>query len=305
MNNGIKFDKVTGLYSFIALNGKVRSSPNKNYIIDKFHTHGAGSLASTPDYNGQKTDKPVFEEFNINERFDFIAKFVSMVSDKIQPAMIITGAGGLGKSHVVNKVLKAEGYTDVSNTENFVAGQHLPLKRYVSVKGYSTPKSLFRKLYENKDNVVIFDDCDNILQDPVAANILKSALDSNAERIISWNSESRDEDLPKSFRFTGGVVFISNLNKEKIPQALRTRAVCVDVSMTLVQKIDRMRLIAFEDDFLPDVDVTVKQDALDLIDLHKEQAREVSMRSLIQVIRIGQKFKGESFQKMARYALTN
>lgn len=303
MNNGIKFDKVTGLYSFIARNGKVRSSPNKNYIIDKFNTHGAGSLPSADET--QETNSTAVEEFNINERFDFIANFVAMVSDKIQPAMIITGAGGLGKSHVVNKVLKSEGYTDVSNTESFVEGQHLPLKRYVSVKGYSTPKALFRKLYENKDSVVIFDDCDNILQDPIAANILKSALDSNAERIISWNSESRDEDLPKSFRFTGGVIFISNLNKEKIPQALRTRAVCVDVSMTLTQKVERMRQIAFEDDFLPEVELSVKQLALDLIDQHKEQAREVSMRSLIQVIRIGQKFTAEKFQKMARYALTN
>ena len=304
MTSAIKFDKTTGLYSFVALNGKVRSSPNKHYIIDKFNTHGGGSRA-TADDSQTESDVPEKEEFNINERFDFIANFVAMVSDKIQPAMIITGAGGLGKSHVVNKVLKAEGYVDVSNTETFVEGAHLPKKRYVSVKGFSTPKALFRKLYENKDSIVVFDDCDNILQDAVAANILKSALDSNSERIISWNSESRDEDLPKSFRFTGGVIFISNLNKEKIPQALRTRAVCVDVSMTLTQKIERMTAIAFEDDFLPDVPATIKQLALDLIDQYKERAREVSMRSLIQVIRIGQKFDAEKFQKMARYALTN
>lgn len=301
MNSAIKFDQTTGLYSFIARNGKVRSSPNKHYIIDKFNTHGAGSLEQVTETVTEETA----DEFNINERFEFIANFVTMVSDKIQPAMLITGSGGLGKTHVVNKVLKAEGYVDVSNTENFMEGEHLPRKRYVSVKGYSTPKALFRKLYENKDSIVIFDDCDSILTDPTAANLLKGALDSNSERIISWNSESRDEDLPKSFRFTGGVIFISNLSKDKIPQPIRTRSVCVDVSMTLAQKIERMTLIAFEDDFLPEVDVSIKRMALEIIDQHKERAREVSMRSLIQVIRIGQKFVGEKFQQMAKYSLTN
>lgn len=301
MNSAIKFDQTTGLYSFIAKNGKVRSSPNKHYIIDKFNTHGAGADVVTQG----SAETEVEEEFNINERFDFIANFVTMVSDKIQPAMLITGSGGLGKSHVVNKVLKLEGYVDISNSENFTEGQHLPRNRYRTVKGYSTPKALFRTLYENKDSIVIFDDCDSILTDPTAANLLKGALDSNSERIISWNSESRDEDLPRTFRFTGGVIFISNLHKDKIPQALRTRAVCVDVSMTLAQKIERMSLIAYEDDFLPEVDVSIKKIALDLIDRYKEKAREVSMRSLIQVIRIGQKYDSEKFEKMAKYALTN
>lgn len=300
MNSAIKFDQTTGLYSFIAKNGKVRSSPNKHYIIDKFNTHGnAAQTTQGP------AETEVEEEFNINERFDFIANFVTMVSDKIQPAMLITGSGGLGKSHVVNKVLKLEGYVDISNSENFTEGQHLPRNRYRTVKGYSTPKALFRTLYENKDSIIIFDDCDSILTDPTAANLLKGALDSNSERIISWNSESRDEDLPRTFRFTGGVIFISNLHKDKIPQALRTRAVCVDVSMTLSQKIERMSLIAYEDDFLPEVDLSIKKIALDLIDRYKEKAREVSMRSLIQVIRIGQKYDSEKFEKMAKYALTN
>jgi hypothetical protein len=144
-----------------------------------------------------------------------------------------------------------------------------------------------------------------VFSDAVAANLLKGALDSNAERIISWNAESRDEDLPRSFRFTGGVIFISNLNKDKIPQALRTRAVCVDVSMKLEEKIERMKHIMEDSEFMPEADLSIKRTALKIIDQHKAQAREVSMRTLIQVIRIGQKFTGEKFAKMAKYSLTN
>ena len=205
----------------------------------------------------------------------------------------------------MNKALKAEGFVDVSNLESFVDGQALPRKHYRVVKGYSTPKALYRLLYENKDSILILDDCDNVFSDAVAANLLKGALDSSAERIISWNAESRDEDLPRSFRFTGGVIFISNLNKDKIPQALRTRAVCVDVSMKLEEKIERMKHILEDSEFMPEAELSVKRSALNIINQHKEKAREVSMRTLIQVIRIGQKFSGEKFMKMAQYSLTN
>ena len=239
-------------------------------------------------------------------KFDFIAKFVSMVADKIQPAMIITGAGGLGKSVTVNKTLQSMGYVDISNTENFIEGERLPTKHYRVVKGYSTPKALYRSLYENKDSVLVYDDCDSVLFTPDAMNLLKGALDSASERIISWNAEGRGEDdLPRSFRFTGGVIFISNLNKEKIPQALRTRSVCVDVSMTLDQKIKRMEHIVNEPDFMPETEMTIKKMALEIVRKNKENAREVSMRSLMQVVRIGMKFTGKQFEDMSKYALCN
>ncbi len=287
-----------GVYSFTAQNGKTYSSKNKKYVEFQF----ARQSETVQQTDEQEQEQ---EQFSINERFEFIENYVSMVAEKIQPSVILTGTGGIGKTFTVNKSLKAEGYTDVSNLESFVEGQQLPRKHYRVIKGYSTPKGLYRMLFENKDSILILDDCDNVFGDPVAANLLKGALDSSAERIISWNAESRDEDLPRSFRFTGGVIFISNLNKEKIPQALRTRAVCVDVSMKLEEKIERMKHILEDKEFMPEVDCSIKTSALNIINQYKAQAREVSMRSLIQVIRIGQKFTGEKFSKMAQYALTN
>lgn len=263
-------------------------------------------ISELNDNNVQFTQELV-EDFNINERFDFIANFVTMVADKIQPSLIVTGPGGLGKSTVVNKTLHAEGYVDVSNIENFAAGTVLPVKHYRSVKGFSTPKALFRLLYENKDSILVFDDCDNILLDAVSTNLLKGALDSSDERIISWNAESRRgddaEQLPRSFRFTGGVIFISNLNKEKFPQALMDRSIGVDVSMTLDQKIQRITKIAHDADFMPDASIEVKMLALEMINKYKTVTRDMSMRSLIKVVRIGQKYTDEKFENLTKYAL--
>lgn len=294
-----KIENNSGVYSFMDTDGKVRKSKNESHIQYLFKKSYGKAAAVEAAIEATES------EFSINERFEFIENYVSMVAEQIQPSVILTGSGGIGKTFTVNKALKAEGFVDVSNLESFVEGQALPRKHYRVVKGYSTPKALYRLLYENKNSILILDDCDNVFSDAVAANLLKGALDSNAERIISWNAESRDEDLPRSFRFTGGVIFISNLNKDKIPQALRTRAVCVDVSMKLEEKIERMKHILEDSEFMPEADLAIKRTALSIIDQHKAQAREVSMRTLIQVIRIGQKFTGEKFAKMAKYSLTN
>jgi hypothetical protein len=295
-----KIENNSGVYSFMDVDGKIRKSKNESHIQYLFKKSYGKTAAVEAAVEATES------EFSINERFEFIENYVSMVAEQIQPSVILTGSGGIGKTFTVNKSLKAEGFTDVSNLESFAEGQALPRKHYRVVKGYSSAKALYRLLFENKNSILVLDDCDSVFKDPDAANVLKSALDSSAERIVCWNAESRgDEDLPRSFRYTGGVIFISNLSKDKIPQALRTRAVCVDVSMKLEEKIERMKHIMEDSEFMPEADLSIKRTALKIIDQHKAQAREVSKRTLIQVIRIGQKFTGEKFEKMSKYALTN
>jgi len=297
----INLNKKTGKYEYTSPNGKVYSSHNKKYI-----EYRAGLFSNASDQTVD-AEQPEVQQFCINTRFEFLANFVTMVAEKIQPSVIVAGDGGLGKSYVVTKSLAAAGLVDVSNVENFMEGERLPTNRFRVVKGYSTPKALYRLLYENKDSVLVLDDIDSTLTDPTCANLLKGALDTTRERILTWNSEATfgDDGLPRAFRFTGGVVVITNLPKHKIPGPLRTRSICVDVSMTLVEKIARMSKILFEDDFMPEVDAEIKQLALKTIDENKESAKEISMRSLHQVIRIAQMFGGEKFQDMSKYALTN
>jgi hypothetical protein len=98
---------------------------------------------------------------------------------------------------------------------------------------------------------------------------------------------------------------VSNLDKNKIPQALRTRSLIADVSMTLDQKIERMEYLLTEEDFMPEAQISIKNLAMKILKENKDKAKEVSLRSLQQVIRIGMKFTGEKFEQLAKYALTN
>jgi len=122
-------------------------------------------------------------KFGINQRFEFVTQLVSMVADSVQPSAIITGEGGLGKTYTVIKTLEAKGYTDISDLAEFQVGVTLNMKKcFTTVKGYSTAKGLYRTLFENNKSIIVFDDCDSVLKDPIALNLLKSALDSYGKR---------------------------------------------------------------------------------------------------------------------------
>lgn len=241
--------------------------------------------------------------FGINTRFSFLEQMVSMVADGTMASCVITGEGGLGKSYTVLKSLETAGFTNITDLAQFQVGTKINLsKSYRVIKGFSTAKGLYRTLFESNGMTIVFDDCDSILKDDVARNLLKGALDSYSKRYISWMADMRDEDLPKSFEFTGRVIFVSNMPMEKIDQAIRTRSMCVDLSMTEDQKIERMEVIALSDEFLPDVSDVAKTAALTFLKSNTGMIPNLSLRSLIQVAKIAA--RGGRWQDLAKYVLT-
>ena len=241
--------------------------------------------------------------FDINTRFGFVEKLVNMVASGVQPSAVITGEGGLGKTYTVIKTLESNGLKDISDLADFQVGDVLNARKcFTMVKGYSTAKGLYRTLFENQKSVIVFDDCDAVLKDPVALNLLKGALDSYGKRIISWNADMKDDDLPRSFNFEGRVIFISNLGQDKIDQAIRSRSMMIDLSMTTEQKIDRMEYIANLPEFLPEYDAKVKKDALGLIREIKDDVAEISLRTLISVSKI--RAANTDWKDLATYMLT-
>lgn len=236
-------------------------------------------------------------QWPINQRFDFVTQLVDMVARNRAVSLIVTGPGGLGKTHTVRAALESAGLKDASGFDAEVAENSFKV-----IKGYSTAKGLYRELFWNKDSVIVFDDTDSILKDPVALNLLKGALDSYDRRIISWNADMKDDDLPRSFQFNGRIVFISNLKRDQLDNALKTRAYVVDLAMNTQQKIERMAVLAADESFMPRYSVKYKQDALALIQELGDRAKEVSLRTLQAVTRI--RAAGGNWRALAEYTLT-
>lgn len=246
-------------------------------------------------------------QFDINKRFEFLNDLVQMVMNGTTNSLIVTGEGGLGKTHTVMAALHDAGLKDAAGIglPDVIEGEELVWSNpgdYTVVKGFSTAKGLYRTLYENRDKLIVFDDCDSVLKDKVALNLLKAALDSYDKRFISWMSEGvvGGDDLPRVFEFTGRVIFISNMAQNAIDQAIRSRAMRIDLSMTPDQKIDRMGAILHG--VLPEYTMKVKKDALEFLRTHAHQATDLNIRTLMNVAKIRMAVK--DWEDLALYTIT-
>ena len=286
---------INGKYQAL-INGKIVKRANRahmDYVLRK-----AGLVPTA-----KEVSVPTESRFSINDRFGFVTDMVTMLANGKQASVVVTGPGGLGKSYTVSKALESNGFRDITTVDALEVGFRVDGRRsFRVIKGYSTPKGLYRLLWENRDGVLVFDDCDSVLKDPVSLNLLKGALDSYSRRIISWRADIRDDDLPTSFEFKGRVVFISNLSSSQIDQAIITRSMAVDLSMSTAQKIERMRFIMNSDEFMPEFSTQHKNDALALVDRLKDKVKELSLRTLIQVTNIRAN-AGANWSNLAEYTI--
>lgn len=271
-------------------------------MTKKFLAQQAG-LAYIP--KSQSVVQPeVPNRFSINERFEFLGDVCKMIARYEQPAMLLVGPGGVGKSFSVIQSLTAAGLKDATFLANFEVGLRVNTRKTFKVaKGFCTPRGLYKTLYDSKDSILVMDDMDSILKDPTSISLLKGALDSCDKRMITWRSDREDDEYPNSFLFEGAVIFISNMSVHQMDQAVLTRTLCVDLSMTSADKVARIRHIASQPSFMPDFSAAAKQDAVDLIAQLKDKIKQLNLRSLIQTVRIRASAPPAKWKKMADYVL--
>jgi hypothetical protein len=222
-----------------------------------------------------KTGTIAKSEFTVKQRFDFISTFTKLVSKGVMNSLVITGDGGLGKTHTVLETLEKLGLKE--DTIGEIDGD------FVFIKGYSTPRNLYTSLYHNNGKTIVFDDCDNITKDAIGANILKAALDSYERRIVSWGAENKDDSVPSRFEFTGKVIFISNLVLDKFPQAILSRSMLVDLSLNQEEKIERIQQVFDSEDLYEAEDKTI---VLDFIKRNVAKAKDLNIRSAMNLLKI-------------------
>ena len=237
----------------------------------------------------QETDEQIKER--LRERFEILMDMTRAVKKGDVRAMIVTGPPGVGKSFGVEEVLSKHDLmaTVANNTK---------LKKYEVVKGAMSALGLYAKLYEYKDakSILVFDDCDSVLQDELSLNILKAALDSSKKRTIHWNTDSRllrDQGAPNSFEFKGGAIFITNIKFENVRSkklqdhlaALESRCHYLDLTIdTEREKMLRIEQIV-EDGMLIEYEFTQEEQAelLSFINNNKKRLRELSLRTVLKI----------------------
>lgn len=222
-------------------------------------------------------EKDLYDYSDPETIFEDLATYVDMVIKGTQPSLLVTGSPGVGKTYLITRQLKDHGLK--------------PGEDYLHVKGRSTAVGMYITLYENNGKIIVFDDCDSIFGSADAVNVLKGALDSTEPREISWLSgrpikATDGSNVPKQFRFTGRVIFISNLPQKKLDDAIKSRSFVLEVALTPEDMLKKMRKEI--KNVSPEVPLPLREEALEFIEEVSKTAKnlELNMRTLVKAIKI-------------------
>jgi len=262
---------------------RANTKPSK---VDNVLEFDAEAIKRTEMAVARESDEEIIER--LTERFAILDEMTKAVRNGGIRAMIVSGPPGVGKSYGVEFQLQKAGLLDV-------LAERKP--KFEVVKGAMSSIGLYAKLYEfsAEGNVVVFDDCDDILMEEQSLNTLKGALDSSERRFISWNTDSRilrSEGIPDRFEFKGAAIFITNIKFEHVRSkklrghldALESRCHYIDLQMdTQREKILRIKQIAPTMLERYEFPQCVQDELIEFVDTHKDRLREISLRMVLKL----------------------
>lgn len=263
-------------------------TPPTNLKVPKVIKDTVGNLTVLPTL-----EQPVIEAIETDEQIETRIKarievFDTLVDDVIEGeirGIIVSGPPGMGKSFPVEEKLK-----------------HIESSRII--KGHASAKGLYEMLFQYKDegSVIVLDDADSIFGDEKALNLLKSALDTTEERVLSWVTGSPfgaatnddEKDIPGSFVFEGSIIFITNLDFDsmiakgnriaKHLEAIMSRTPYIDLQIKSRRDcLIRIKQVVRETKMLNHLTNDQKNDVLKFIEDNIKELREISLRTALKV----------------------
>lgn len=220
----------------------------------------------------------------LDETLDDIYQISRKVAAGGFNSLMISGRAGTGKTYSVEKALADEGLVIDDD--------------FIMVSGAVSTIMMFKKMFQYRTKVLVFDDCDAVFRDENGRNILKAALDTKKVRRISYLKKSglvfdpKDFEMdpegefnmiengmvPAYFDFAGRVIFISNLAKDKADPdgAIRSRSILIDVNPDDATIMERIKVLL---PYLEPRDMAM-EDKLEIYEFMKT-ANDVSMRTFV------------------------
>lgn len=220
----------------------------------------------------------------LDETLDDIYQISRKVAAGGFNSLMISGRAGTGKTYSVEKALADEGLVIDDD--------------FIMVSGAVSTIMMFKKMFQYRTKVLVFDDCDAVFRDENGRNILKAALDTKKVRRISYLKKSglvfdpKDFEMdpegefnmiengmvPAYFDFAGRVIFISNLEKDKADPdgAIRSRSILIDVNPDDATIMERIKVLL---PYLEPRDMAM-EDKLEIYEFMKT-ANDVSMRTFV------------------------
>jgi hypothetical protein len=194
---------------------------------------------------GPKRDLPKLTEQDLGhlrsyeEKLQVVRDRTVQVARGMAPGLYVHGAGGVGKSFVVEQTLRAEGASfKLSNSR-------------------MTGRGLFDVLERNPDAIHLLEDLEKLFLDRAAMGVIRSACGGQRadgdrgpqERVVTWatwTDRAGCQSRQPRFLFTGGIVFTANSPPPALPEwdAIRTRIHVLQLSPIDAEVRAKMRELA-------------------------------------------------------------
>ena len=224
----------------------------------------------------------------IKQRFDVMDQLTEFVVQGAVSSVIISGAAGIGKSFNLGERLEKA----IDDSE---------INQYDFLKGRMSAIALYAQLYEyrTRGDILVLDDTDDVFKDETSLNILKAVLDTGDVRKVSWNTASpwlEEMGVPNSFEFEGAIVFLTNMDFDKMIErqnpiaahlkALMGRTNYLDLGIHTNHEIMiRIKQVIGTSSMLDQHDITDQQkvDMMVWLEGHYEEMRELSLRTILKL----------------------
>lgn len=247
---------------------------------------GKNEINNNPDlpYLQKEFDNTKYAD--IKYIFEDLEALVDLIARGQSYSLLITGAAGSGKSMTTLEVLNRYG-----KQNDF----------YMLIKGITSPFGLYTILYEYNGKIIVFDDCDDVLENKDSISILKAALDNKKEREISWRTKMTfdpkgmpqeqidalvmDGKLPNNFNFSGRIIFITNKIASSLDKALLSRSIHIDVTLKRQDILTRIRQIL--DKIAPEIDRKYKEELIDFYEKNLDKIKkDIDIRKFDHALKI-------------------
>lgn len=208
----------------------------------------------------------------LQQAFQMVKDRVRQVVHGMMTGFVLSGRGGIGKSHIVREALAEQ------KIEAVYANSQI------------TAKGLFAALREAPGAIHVVEDAEQSFQNPVFAGLMRSALwsstpraeDGSWPRPVTWLTSKGSEQ----FDFLGGLIVLANRPLPDTPemQAVKTRIPHLDLIVTDPLIAALMRKVSAQGYVNGQYQLTA-DDCFDVCDFIVEQAEQsqmpLHMRSLI------------------------
>lgn len=140
----------------------------------------------------------------------------------------------------------------------------------------AAPFAFYKTLFQERDKIIVFDEADSLLKNDDIVMMLKPILDTSGDNMAAYMAGTENmvgksmqeiEDyckmvddeiangthigvgkndimLPSKFKFTGAMIFISNMRAKEIEGAIMSRSIFIDVYLAQQDVLKRIESIA-------------------------------------------------------------